>query len=278
MSGAQIIVLPGGGGGYVEYSHHEGPPVAKWLQERGLDASVFHYPLRQRHPIPLEALRAEIRRRRATGASRVGFMGFSAGGHLAGLAALASGATPQQRVDFAVLGYSLTARETETYRPSRIILLGDKATPESRRSTSWTRWSLLRRHRSSSGIRLRTPTCRRNIPISSPPRSRVTASRIRSTCFPMNLTASAWPRALGRPRPGPTWPSGGYLTSSTNRVPSDRTATRLPHHQGSHVQVMAWRPHIIEAQPCQLTQQTVAQGTDVRRDPDIGHQERQGTR
>src|ERR1700754_3413723 len=81
-----IIVLPGGG--YAEHTEHEGAPVAGWLQKRGASASVFRYPLQQRHPIPLDALRAEIGRRRAAGASRIGLMGFSAGGHLAGLAAL----------------------------------------------------------------------------------------------------------------------------------------------------------------------------------------------
>ena len=131
---AHIIVLPGGG--YAEYAEHEGTPVAQWLLESGLSASVFHYPLHQRHPIPLEALRAEISRRRAAGAALIGLMGFSAGGHLAGLAALAPGAAPRQRVDFAVLGYSITSMETETYRPSRLILPGEEASAQLRRSTS----------------------------------------------------------------------------------------------------------------------------------------------
>jgi len=63
-------------------------------------------------------------------------MGFSAGGHLAGLAALAPGTAPDETVQFAVLGYAVTSMETETYRPSRIILLGEDASPELRRSTS----------------------------------------------------------------------------------------------------------------------------------------------
>jgi hypothetical protein len=61
---------------------------------------------------------------------------FSAGGHLAGLAALARGADLGDAVDFAVLGYAITSMETETYRPARVILLGDDATPELRRATS----------------------------------------------------------------------------------------------------------------------------------------------
>ncbi|GHD76426.1 hypothetical protein GCM10010317_092980 [Streptomyces mirabilis] len=39
-------------------------------------------------------------------------------------------------MDFAVLGYAITSMETETYRPARVILLGEDAGPELRRSTS----------------------------------------------------------------------------------------------------------------------------------------------
>jgi acetyl esterase/lipase len=129
-----MIVLPGGG--YAEHAPHEAEPVARWLGEIGVQASVFRYPLHARHPGPLEALRGEISRRRAAGAQRIGLIGFSAGGHLAGLAALAPGAAPDQAVQFAVLGYAITSMETETYRPARLILLGPDASPRLRRSAS----------------------------------------------------------------------------------------------------------------------------------------------
>jgi acetyl esterase/lipase len=129
-----MIVLPGGG--YAAHAPHEAEPVATWLGELGVQASVFRYPVNVRHPAPLNALRAEIGRRRAAGARRIGLIGFSAGGHLAGLAALAPGAAPDQAVQFAVLGYAITSMETETYRPSRLILLGEDASPRLRRSTS----------------------------------------------------------------------------------------------------------------------------------------------
>jgi acetyl esterase/lipase len=129
-----MIVLPGGG--YAGHTPHEAEPVASWLGEIGVQASVFRYPLNVRHPAPLEALRAEIRRQRAEGAQHIGVIGFSAGGHLAGLAALAPGATPDERVQFAVLGYAITSMQTETYRPARLILLGEDASPQLRRSTS----------------------------------------------------------------------------------------------------------------------------------------------
>ncbi|MEV6171628.1 prolyl oligopeptidase family serine peptidase [Streptomyces sp. NPDC051954] len=129
-----LIVLPGGG--YSAHSAHEAEPVVGWLAGLGLSASVFRYPLNERHPAPLLALRSEIRRRREQGAERIGVVGFSAGGHLAGLAALAPSGDPRESVQFAVLGYAITSMETETYRPSRIILLGEDASPDLRRSTS----------------------------------------------------------------------------------------------------------------------------------------------
>jgi acetyl esterase/lipase len=134
MSGTHVIVLPGGG--YAGHARHEARPVARWLRRLGLQASVFRYPVNVRHPAPLLAVRAEIRRRRAAGAARVGLVGFSAGGHLAGLAALAPGAAAQEQVDFAVLGYALTSMETEIHRPATVILLGEDASPELRRATS----------------------------------------------------------------------------------------------------------------------------------------------
>ncbi|MEV7389339.1 hypothetical protein [Streptomyces sp. NPDC091215] len=131
---AHVIVLPGGG--YVQHAEHEAEPVAEWLGGLGLAASVFRYPLNARHPVPLDALRGEIARLRAEGADTIGLMGFSAGGHLAGLAALAPDRDERTSVQFAVLGYAITSMETETYRPSRLVLLGEDASPELRRATS----------------------------------------------------------------------------------------------------------------------------------------------
>src|SRR6266550_4741194 len=117
-----LIVLPGGG--YSEYAPNETEPIVDWLIGLGVQASVFRYPLLVRHPAPLNALRAEIRRRRDGGSTRIGVIGFSAGGHLAGLTALAVDADADEAVDFALLGYAITSMETETYRPARLILLG----------------------------------------------------------------------------------------------------------------------------------------------------------
>jgi acetyl esterase/lipase len=89
-----------------------------------------------RHPAPLNALRSEIRRLREDGAAPIGVIGFSAGGHLAGLAALADGADVAETIDFAVLAYAITSMEIETYRPARVILIGEDASPALRRATS----------------------------------------------------------------------------------------------------------------------------------------------
>ena len=129
-----VLVLPGGG--YSTHAPHEAEPIVAWLEGLGVRASVFRYPLHARHPVPLVALRRELRRRRDEGADRIGIVGFSSGGHLAGLAALAPGSDEHEAVDFVVTGYAITSMETETYRPSRIILLGEDATPQQRRETS----------------------------------------------------------------------------------------------------------------------------------------------
>jgi hypothetical protein len=42
-AGTYMIVLPGGG--YAEHAPHEAEPVAEWLGEIGVQASVFRYPL-----------------------------------------------------------------------------------------------------------------------------------------------------------------------------------------------------------------------------------------
>jgi acetyl esterase/lipase len=134
LADTHVIVLPGGG--YATHARNEAEPIVDWLSGLGVQSSVFRYPLNVPHPVPLDALRAEIRRRRTNGADRIGLIGFSAGGHLAGLAALAPGAEPAVAVQFVIVGYAITSMETETYRPARLILLGEGASPELQRATS----------------------------------------------------------------------------------------------------------------------------------------------
>ena len=137
-----IIVLPGGG--YTDLSDDEAEPVAAWLAGLGLSSSVFRYPVQTRHPGPLDAVRAEVRRVRAAGHERVGLLGFSAGGHAAGHATLAPlsadpDAAAAERVDLAILCYPVVSMELPTHADSRRQLIGLDASPELRASTSLDR-------------------------------------------------------------------------------------------------------------------------------------------
>lgn len=137
MTPSHVIVLPGGG--YSELSDNEGEIVAARLRTLGLSAGVFRYPVLTRHPGPLDAVRAEIRRVRAGGAGRVALLGFSAGSHLAGHAALASSVADEERVDAAVLCYPVVSMQLATHRGSQDQLIGPEADGRSRAATSLDR-------------------------------------------------------------------------------------------------------------------------------------------
>jgi acetyl esterase/lipase len=117
-----VLVLPGGG--YRMHAPHETEPIADWLEALGWRSRVVRYPLLTAHPAPLAAVRREIAAEREAGATTVGVIGFSAGGHLAGLVALAPGAPPGERPDFAVLGYPVVSLVEEPHVRSRAIVLG----------------------------------------------------------------------------------------------------------------------------------------------------------
>jgi acetyl esterase/lipase len=136
-AGDHVIVLPGGG--YRTHAPHEAEPFAEWLQGLGVASSVFRYPVETRHPGPLNAIRRAVREVRAAGAGRVGLLGFSAGGHAAGFAALAPGAAAEERVDAVILAYPVVSMELATHAGSRQNLLGDDPSPELRRDTSLDR-------------------------------------------------------------------------------------------------------------------------------------------
>lgn len=82
-----VMVLPGGGYGVLAIEH-EGTEVAAWLNALGLNAAILKYriPNPEDHPIhtvPLEDVQQALRLLSGT----VGLMGFSAGAHLAAMAA-----------------------------------------------------------------------------------------------------------------------------------------------------------------------------------------------
>jgi len=129
-----VIVLPGGG--YTRISDNESHTIVEWLTSLGLSASYFRYPVRTRHPAVLDAVRAEIGARRDAGAERIALIGFSAGGHAAGHAALAPGASARERVDLAILCYPVVSMMLPTHQQSRENLLGADASPALRAATS----------------------------------------------------------------------------------------------------------------------------------------------
>jgi acetyl esterase/lipase len=88
LAAPAVLVLPGGG--YAKTADHEAEPVAEWLASLGIHAFVLRYPVApHRHPVPLAAARQAMIWIRNGGhglkvdPSRVGVLGFSAGGHLA---------------------------------------------------------------------------------------------------------------------------------------------------------------------------------------------------
>jgi acetyl esterase/lipase len=123
-----VIVLPGGG--YQGHAPHEGEPVAEWLRGLGLESSVLLYPVRTKHPAPLDAVRTRVAELRAAGVERIGILGFSAGGHLAGHAAVSG------LVDRAVLGYPVVSMVMATHGGSRANLVGSPQWPWRRAALS----------------------------------------------------------------------------------------------------------------------------------------------
>ncbi|HZR27672.1 MAG TPA: alpha/beta hydrolase [Terriglobales bacterium] len=141
--GTAVVVAPGGS--YLHLaSNHEGRQVANWLNSLGIAAFVLKYRLgpRYHHPIELGDAQRAIRLVRARAAefgispSRVGMMGFSAGGHLTATAAThfdaGDSAAPDpidrvsSRPDFAILGYPvITMVEPYVHHTSQRMLLGD---------------------------------------------------------------------------------------------------------------------------------------------------------
>jgi acetyl esterase/lipase len=149
-----VVVCPGGGYQNLA-SNHEGRQVANFLNSLGISAFVLKYRLgpKYHHPVELDDVQRAIRTLRSHAAewrldpSRIGVMGFSAGGHLAMSASTwADSGNPQapdavdrasSRPDFAVLGYPVISMTAEwTHKGSQRNLLGDTPDPELARRLS----------------------------------------------------------------------------------------------------------------------------------------------
>jgi acetyl esterase/lipase len=119
VAAQSVIIFPGGGYEKVSYQA-EGHEIAAVLASQGITAAVLKYrlPLEaasdQPHLLPeTDARRAILLMRSLAGtygfdASRVGVMGFSAGGHLATTVSVLPGRDEQERPDFSLLLYPVT--------------------------------------------------------------------------------------------------------------------------------------------------------------------------
>ncbi|MEO3947816.1 alpha/beta hydrolase [Gorillibacterium sp. CAU 1737] len=143
---AAVVICPGGG--YEMRADHEGEPIALWLNSLGISAFVLRYRVAPyREPAPLLDVQRAIRyvRFRADewniDPTRVGVLGFSAGGHLAASASTlydrgdASAVDPIDRLscrpDLSILCYAvISMRDGITHDGSREKLLGIKPSEE----------------------------------------------------------------------------------------------------------------------------------------------------
>ncbi len=138
-----LIICPGGSYRYLG-TKGEGYEVAEWFRQRGVAAFVLHYRLGffgNHHPAMIQDLQRAIQLVREQAkvwhvdTARVGVIGFSAGGHLAGTAAWYAdrnfmaplGIVPEVslRPSFVALIYPVvTMREPYVHHRSRRNLLG----------------------------------------------------------------------------------------------------------------------------------------------------------
>lgn len=144
---AAVVVCPGGG--YGGLAEHEGRPIAEWLNSLGITAVVLRYRLgpQWHHPAMLDDVGRAIRTTRANAGAwgidptRVGIIGFSAGGHLAATAGTHFDAgdpaardpidRQSSRPDRMMLIYPVISMEAGiTHAGSRRNLLGTDPTPE----------------------------------------------------------------------------------------------------------------------------------------------------
>ena len=130
-----VVIMPGGSYTYLGIKG-EGQDVAKWFAARGFVAVVLRYRMGfygARYPQQLEDYRLAMDylkdscRRFGIDTTRIGAVGFSAGGHLAGCAAMED--DPHYRADFVAMIYPvITMRDPHAHERSRKHLLrGDES-------------------------------------------------------------------------------------------------------------------------------------------------------
>lgn len=128
-TGQAVVICPGGGYGKLSMDQ-EGFLMAQWLAKNGIAAFVLEYRLPNGHrEVPLEDVVEAIRivRKKAKkfniDPSKVGIMGFSAGGHLA--ASASNIPAVKDRPNFSILFYPVVIANSYTsHRGSFRNLLG----------------------------------------------------------------------------------------------------------------------------------------------------------
>ncbi|WP_243739423.1 alpha/beta hydrolase [Flavicella sediminum] len=147
-TGQAVVICPGGGYHGVAY-HWEGTDLAKWFNSFGVAAFVLKYRMpnsgsvKTSYEAPLQDAQRAIRMVRRNAESykidptKIGIMGFSAGGHLASTLGTqfdkvnnfeeSAIDTISARPDFMVLLYPVVTMKLDfTHKGSRNALLGDK--------------------------------------------------------------------------------------------------------------------------------------------------------
>ena len=145
-NGVAVVICPGGGYGALGLEF-EGRRVARWLNRNGIIGLVLEYRFPTGNPDrPLADAQAAIRLVRNRAAewgvqtNQIGILGFSAGGHLAAMAAtlpdMAAGTVPgaaicsSSRPDFAILVYPVISMDELADAGSRRGLLGPHPSPD----------------------------------------------------------------------------------------------------------------------------------------------------
>lgn len=154
-TGNAVLICPGGGYGVLAFDH-EGFQIAKWLNENGIAGIILKYRLpsdqimKNKSVGPLQDAQEGIRviRRNAAGwnidPSKIGVIGFSAGGHLASTLSThydeevyEAKDTVSARPDFSLLIYPVISFSPEfTHMGSRNNLIGTNPSDEAVRHFS----------------------------------------------------------------------------------------------------------------------------------------------
>ena len=142
-TGAAVMICPGGGYGILAASH-EGSDIARWFNEMGVAAFVLKYRLpnpaimTNQQEVPLmDAMQGMVLIRQnaaryGINPTKIGVMGFSAGGHLASTLAThyhrGAKANEQAKPNFAILLYPVVTFGEKAHGGSRDNLLGKLST------------------------------------------------------------------------------------------------------------------------------------------------------